>query len=212
MHKSCYLCGATDKPLTADHIIPKVLFPEPRPSNLITVRACAPCNNGMSKDDALLAVYLSAVLGGNAAAKWVWTNKAVNLLAKSKPLATQLVNDTTKKEVLTSLGVTTMVDVLKIPDARLNNVLRRLAKGLIRHFRPAIDYTNYAFTVDRIHPTTETAQTLQEYAGKLDSLLLGDGVFRCFYGFTEGAPSHAFFIFIFYDSVGFMVAAQPTAS
>jgi hypothetical protein len=85
MAKSCYLGGATDK-LTADHVIPKFLFPEPRPSNLITEDACEPCNNGFSKDDELFAVYLSKALGGKEAAKWVWKNKAVKAFSRGAAL------------------------------------------------------------------------------------------------------------------------------
>ena len=48
MAKSCYLGGATDK-LTADHVIPKFLFPEPRPSNLITEDACGRATTDSAK-------------------------------------------------------------------------------------------------------------------------------------------------------------------
>jgi hypothetical protein len=138
MCKSCYLCGATDN-LTADHVIPKVLFPTPRPSNLITEYACESCNNEFSMDDALLAVYLSAALGANQAGKWVWENKAVkSILSGSRALATQLVADATKKEVLTAIGVAE-IDVLRIPLERLERILVRIAKGLIRHLDTSFD-------------------------------------------------------------------------
>jgi hypothetical protein len=67
---------------------PEGLFPEPRPSNLITEDACESCNNGFSKDDELFAVYLSAALSGNEAAKCVWKNKALKrILSGSRGLA-----------------------------------------------------------------------------------------------------------------------------
>lgn len=211
MPKSCYLCGATDKPLTADHVIPKVLFPQPRPNNLITEDACESCNNGLSKDDALFAVYLSAALGGNDAAKWVWNNKAVkSILAKSPALATQLVADATKSEILTEIGVAE-VDVLRISEERLQRVIFRVAKGLIRHLDPTFVYTNYAFDLQRLWPTKETADVIQEYAARMTYMERGDAVFRCLFGITPNEPKHAMFIFIFFDSVGFIVSAQPAA-
>lgn len=43
------MCG---KPATTDdHLPPKCVFPKPRPSNLITVRACEDCNGRSSLDD-----------------------------------------------------------------------------------------------------------------------------------------------------------------
>lgn len=46
----CIYCQK-DPQETADHVPPKGLFKEPRPSNLITVPACSRCNNGFSGDD-----------------------------------------------------------------------------------------------------------------------------------------------------------------
>jgi hypothetical protein len=36
---------------TADHVPPKNLFPKPRPTTLISVPCCEPCNRSVSKDD-----------------------------------------------------------------------------------------------------------------------------------------------------------------
>src|ERR1035438_9194140 len=162
MPESCYLCGVTDRPLTADHVIPKVLFPQPRPHNLITERACEACNGGLSKDDALFAVYVSAALGRNEAGKWVWDNKATkSILAKSVPLAKQFLNDASKKEILTEVGIVE-ADVLKIPQERLERVIFRMAKGLLRHIDPTFDYSYSNFKLDRLWPTMETAEMIKD--------------------------------------------------
>ena len=47
----CIYCQAHAKE-TNDHVPPRGLFREPRPSNLITVPACFQCNNSFSADDA----------------------------------------------------------------------------------------------------------------------------------------------------------------
>ena len=49
----CIYCGS-ENDITREHIIPKGLFPKPRPSNLITAPACGKCNNGKSSDDEYL--------------------------------------------------------------------------------------------------------------------------------------------------------------
>ena len=46
----CVYCGRT-RPLTHDHIPPKALWGKPRPSDLLTVPSCTPCNVGASNDD-----------------------------------------------------------------------------------------------------------------------------------------------------------------
>lgn len=54
----CVYCGAKGK-LTVDHIPPKNLFAEPRPSNLWTVPSCRRCNNQASKDDEYFKMMLT---------------------------------------------------------------------------------------------------------------------------------------------------------
>ena len=49
MAESCVYCGTTEN-LTAEHAPPKLIFAEPRPSDLITVRACLTCNQAGQKD------------------------------------------------------------------------------------------------------------------------------------------------------------------
>jgi hypothetical protein len=54
----CVYCGVVGT-MTGDHVPPKALFPQPRPSNLITVPACGQCNNSYSKDDEWFRLTLS---------------------------------------------------------------------------------------------------------------------------------------------------------
>ncbi len=46
----CAYCGEW-REITRDHIPSRSLFSKPRPSDLITVPSCLPCNKGISKDD-----------------------------------------------------------------------------------------------------------------------------------------------------------------
>jgi len=46
----CLYCGKRPA-TTRDHVIPTCLFPRPRPSNMITVPACQPCNDAKAACD-----------------------------------------------------------------------------------------------------------------------------------------------------------------
>ena len=46
----CTYCGRLN-PTSVDHVPPRSLFAKPRPSNLVTVPSCEPCNIGASQDD-----------------------------------------------------------------------------------------------------------------------------------------------------------------
>src|SRR5271157_202350 len=47
--QECVYCSSTAN-LTDEHAPAKLIFPEPRPSDLITVKACLDCNQAGSKD------------------------------------------------------------------------------------------------------------------------------------------------------------------
>src|SRR5687767_11681538 len=53
----CVYCGGTAD-LTDEHGPPKLVFPAPRPNDLITVRACRKCNEAGSKDAEYFRVCL----------------------------------------------------------------------------------------------------------------------------------------------------------
>jgi len=65
---ACCYCG--QPATTRDHVPTRKLFPQPRPSDLITVPACATCNNASSKDEEyFIHVVLSHVEADSHAAQ-----------------------------------------------------------------------------------------------------------------------------------------------
>jgi len=53
----CVYCGITAM-LTTEHVIPRCLFTEPRPDNMITVPVCKDCNGHKSSNDDYLRDFL----------------------------------------------------------------------------------------------------------------------------------------------------------
>lgn len=62
----CALCGERDA-ATKDHVPPRGIFCPPRPSNLIRVPACRPCDSGTSRLDERFRVYLGLHVSRNTA-------------------------------------------------------------------------------------------------------------------------------------------------
>ena len=54
----CVYCGSRDG-LTRDHVPPKLLFPKPRPSDLITVPCCIDCNQLFQIDDSYFRTVIT---------------------------------------------------------------------------------------------------------------------------------------------------------
>jgi hypothetical protein len=58
--QTCTLCGIRPA-TTSEHIPPESFFEPPYPANLITVPACAECNNGSERDDEYVRTFLAAL-------------------------------------------------------------------------------------------------------------------------------------------------------
>src|SRR5713101_9098895 len=54
----CAYCGKR-RELTRDHVPPSCLFSKPRPSDLITVPCCGPCNGELSKHDEYFRIAIT---------------------------------------------------------------------------------------------------------------------------------------------------------
>src|SRR5713226_1536877 len=135
MPDSCFLSDSLEN-LTRDHIPPKNLFPDPKPSNLITVSCCATCNSKFSKDDELVRIWASTGEFCSPAGKWIWRNKVVpSFETRNKKLIEHL-----KKNVDTAMLETLAgeieVPIFGIPVKRAAPFIIRLTKGLLRHFYP----------------------------------------------------------------------------
>jgi hypothetical protein len=59
MSSQCIYCGINEAN-ERDHIPPKSFFPEPRPSNLITVPSCSKCNRDYGKIDEIVRNLLTS--------------------------------------------------------------------------------------------------------------------------------------------------------
>ena len=67
----CIYCGTTEQ-LTADHVPPKNIFPEPRTSDLITVPACERCNKSYELDDEYFRAAITVAAEENLVALDLW--------------------------------------------------------------------------------------------------------------------------------------------
>ncbi len=201
--ESCYLCGAIDD-LTMDHVPPENLFPPPKPSNLITVPCCRPCNKSFDLDDEAFRVFASSVLGRSPAGARIWQEAVVGSSFRRSPkLRANVAKHLTKMVVKTDRGNFKALGIL-IPEDRATRYLVRLTKGLTRHFDPSIDYHDAVFDVTQLTPTLETIQLLMR---TFPHAQRGEQVFRFWRGFSDD-NTMGLWVYAFYDAVCFMVTIE----
>ncbi len=219
-HKTgeCVYCGKV-APITDDHIPPRNLFSKPRPSNLIKVPSCKEChseNKTVSQDDEYFRLMLSL---REDTAKHPDVEKILPVVFRSlaRPeqagLTRSLMKSVKKVNLRTKgglyLGIKQAYDVNL---ARLDNVARRIAKGLFYHEngrRLPSEYEVVAYSEDGLRDLTEDdRQHLQQkiMAPLMSNSpkIVGNGVFSYRVSYSDTDPNTSVWFFVFYERVAFL--------
>ena len=127
----CVYCGSQSS-TTQDHIPPKSFYPEPRPSNLITVPACFACNNSSGKDEEFfLATYMFSDAGVSPTGKKLWDQTLHRMYAKNRGLRRRIasllrpVRLTTPSGLFLGRGI-----AIKQEEPRLARVVEKIIRGI----------------------------------------------------------------------------------
>jgi hypothetical protein len=120
----CAYCG-NRRELTRDHVPPRCLFSKPRPSDLVTVPCCGPCNRELSKHDEYFRI---AITTGIDAAKF--PKEFEDSLCAINNLKSPCSQGFARK-LLQSYDAN--IPALTIDQERIGIVLRRITRGLFYH-------------------------------------------------------------------------------
>jgi hypothetical protein len=139
--QTCALCGFRPA-TTREHVPSKSLFPQPRPDDLITVPACASCNQGTQKEDEYFRKTLALIVEQEPSAALEKIRPTVTR-AFARPEEALLLKEFAERFQFAALeGRTVVQPVIKPDSRRLNNVVGKHAVGLYyaiigRHLPPS---------------------------------------------------------------------------
>lgn len=130
----CAICGSRPA-TTRDHLPPKAILVRPFPSNLITVPACAICNNGSASMDEQFRVYLAATVGDKSeSARQLWKERSIATLRKNRKLVSALSSTMQDVEIRTPYGKYMGKRTIYLwPAPVFESVVERIARGLYYH-------------------------------------------------------------------------------
>lgn len=203
MRRSCYHCGRTDS-LTADHVPPKGFFPNPKPSNLITVRCCQTCNAAFSKDDEEMRAYLCSFIGASESASWILQNKVIPRLRKNPKFREPFLNSMQEGKLLTVEDGVINVFRYEIDAEQAAGFIIRITKGLLSHFYPGYDFSTDIFRVCHIEPTIEALSKMEKIRDLLKYDWRGNNVFQFRHGITD-TKRGGLWLLVFYGAPMFFV-------
>jgi hypothetical protein len=207
--------------VTHDHVPPRVLFPKPRPNDLITVPACLECNRASSKDDEYfrLKICMSAQVKDNPDARW-GRDEVFRSLERPQAggLRASFLADTYKVDLVTPAGLyvgrtfTYDVDL-----QRLFRVAARTVKGLFFHETGRMLGAHYGVRVHsddtlRDAPRAdlqELAQTITLPLAKKQAKAIARGAFAYRFHICEEDPNVSVWALTFYGHVTFLCFTGP---
>jgi hypothetical protein len=204
---SCIYCGATGK-LTKDHVPPQNLFPAPRPSDLITVPACLPCNKSYELDDEYfrIAVVVPADPRRDPIAASLWSEKVVRgTLRRSPALKSVILRSIARIDVRTPAGIYLgTTPTVRLDRKRLDRVARRIVTALHWHHYGHVPSAGVTFTItmgpDPKRPGVAERVALDLLGGR-PWARVGGGAFRYGHGRVPENPDWGAWLLVFHSTV-----------
>lgn len=127
----CVICGK-EPAITDDHIPPKGIFPKPRPSDLITIRACQSCNGGTSELDEIFKVAIGIAGGHGIEGEAMFKEPVTRTLKHNERLTKEIQNSTRDIWVKTPDGLLLQKSAYLIDSVAHDTIIEKIIRGL--HF------------------------------------------------------------------------------
>ena len=211
----CVYCGRTAT-LTKEDVIAKCLFPKPRPSDLVKVPACWPCNHAKSRnDDYLRDLLVSDVyVQQNPIAQTLFHQNMLSSVRQDSSVIARTAISKGRLEPVYTPGGIYLGDCISAPIdvERVNHIFSQIVRGLFFKVRQQRIPDDYIFDVRRYHPLE-----FYQVWGKLKQIgchgpfRIGGEVFTCVFVDVVEDPFFTDWWLWFYDSVCVYVGTRPPA-
>lgn len=212
----CIYCQSNPKQ-TSDHVPPKGVFHEPRPSNLITVPACLSCNSGFSSDDEyFLNIALEWAASETSDGKGVVEKRLRSMKRREGRSVWEPIFAKMKAvEVCSPSGLYLANSFeLSLDTNRLIRTVNRMVRGLYFEFMrtplPLGDYTHSMLFSQYVEKhSSELEVEFIQHIPQLPGRVIGDGTFEVHYSVLDPKCHMSFWYLEFYKRVAFIGVTGP---
>ena len=218
--KKCIYCNSTLE-LTKDHVPPKSFFPDPKPSNLITVDCFKKCNNSFDKEDEYMLTIISMrhdvaehKSGQKLQDKLHRRFRKLNKI----PFLKSIANKTNLENVITPSGIYLGKAAAYLPEGdRIIRFMKRITAGIYNHEtrrKLPLDNKFAIFDESNLLKQPEMVKKILfpiyvELANKAKNVI-GENVFSYSYQILEDYEFAILCFISFFDYVQYFCISNPT--
>ena len=206
-NRECYLCG--HPATTNDHIPPKCIYPEPKPSNLITVPACVSCNSATKLDDEYFRWLVATGSPGSQEARALVKGPIVRGFRKRPALLYSVMKYADRLSVSTPAGIFVGTQpVFQFDRPRVQVVINKIVRGLYHYNLQRTFPPDYIVADFRLNP--RLTPEFQTEICKLPLRDVGDGsVFSYRFIESEDEVGVTLWFLMFFNRVLFITQTEP---
>ncbi|MCX6639210.1 MAG: hypothetical protein NTW14_01840 [bacterium] len=210
----CIYCG-TRKATTRDHIPPASFFPDPKPSNSITVPCCPTCNNDFGRDDEYVRnviTHLDETESHTTIIKDIGRrrDRALNSQHGKKKLRKLLRNSVIIDQYSKAGIYLGKASAFNLDIPIFDRFFDRIARGLLFH-ETGLQCINYKTEWRKSEYIKESEALPPEFIGFQEFAkrgMIGDGVFKWSAWICPNSIASLWFL-TFYEGVLFKVRLTP---
>jgi len=205
----CVFCG--DSATTRDHVPPLGVFPDPKPTDLITVPACEACNSDSKLDDEYFRWFASVGAEGSKDALNLIQGRILPRFNKRPALLIEIMKGATKVDFNskggTYLGQRPAFEYNRI---RVQNVINKIVRGLYYHEQKSILPKNAEVRDFVLNPIFD-----DEFKNIICTLPLfdvGNSVFSYRFFISEKTLEESFWFLMFFDKTLLFIKTEPNTA
>lgn len=196
LHSLCYYCGAPST--SKDHLPPSCIFPDPKPSNRISVPSCDQHNSVQSKDDEYFRWFITTASGTNPVARAHIEDKVVRQFKKRPKLLRAILKRSGYIDVQSPAGIFLgKKPVFEFQRDRIQSVISRITRGFFFHFFGERLPDDYIVKEFMLNPILDEVQKILLSQIPLNEI--GNGVFSFRYQRDISDPYFTAWLYRFYD-------------
>jgi hypothetical protein len=192
----CYYCGA--EAVSEDHLPPSCIFPDPKPSNRISVPSCKKHNSSQSKEDEYFRWFVASASGESPVAEALIRDKVVRQFQKKPKLLRAILKHSGYVDVKTPSGIYVGKEpAFQFQRDRIQSVITRITKGFFYHFYGRRLPDNYFVNDFMLNPQLDDVQ--KYLLTQIPLHEIGTDVFSFRFESDHTDPNFTAWFYMFYD-------------